>query len=117
VGVRALGRREPGATGGTAYRGAVPRRDSPYGGRYELERQQLLALRLPCHLRLVCDGVPADSADHDPPLALHAHVNGSGCCRLVPACLDCQRVQGKQVAVLLRRRRAERPVPVPSRRW
>jgi hypothetical protein len=47
-----------------------------------------------CSLRLVCDGVLADSADHDQPLSQHDHVPGSGCCRLIPACTACQRKQG-----------------------
>jgi hypothetical protein len=93
----------------------MPRRGSHYDSRYERERRSLLAQRLACVLRLTCDGAPATSADHDPPLALHDHVGGSGCCRLQPACLPCQKVQGKDIAAQLRDRR--RPVPAPSRRW
>jgi hypothetical protein len=94
----------------------------PYGRRYREEREALLALRLPCELRLVCAGRVANSADHDPPIALHGHVTGSGCCRLVPACLACQRVQGGQLAEALRRGlpfagSRRRRVPAPSRRW
>jgi hypothetical protein len=60
---------------------AVPRRGSPYDHRYQRARSVLLRQRLPCALRLACDGATDDSADHDPPLALHVHVAGSGCCR------------------------------------
>jgi hypothetical protein len=35
--------------------------------------------------------------DHQPPLALHFHVEGSGCCRVLPACGDCQRRQGAEL--------------------
>lgn len=31
----------------------------------------------------------ATIADHQPPLSLHDHVDGSGCCVLVPSCRDC----------------------------
>jgi hypothetical protein len=75
----------------------VPRPGSPYGGTYPRARSVLLRQRLPCALRLACDGAMADSADHDPPLALHEHVAGSGCCRLVPACLRCQSVQDAEL--------------------
>ena len=52
-----------------------------------------------CH---VC-GAPADAAhrgelDHVPPLILHTHVEGSGCCRELPACWDCQRRQAAELA-------------------
>ena len=58
---------------------------------------------------------PATSADHDPPLALHDHTEGSNCCRLRPACRSCQFVQAGKItrwkqAVL-------RMPPRPSRRW
>ena len=97
------------------YRPQMPRR-SAYDRNYRRERQAMLALRLSCHLRLVCDGAVADSADHDPPLSLHAHVRGSGCCRLVPACLSCQHHQGG----LIRSGRLKakvRRIPPPSRKW
>jgi hypothetical protein len=32
-----------------------------------------------------------------PPLALHVHVEGSGCCRSLPACGPCQRRQGMEL--------------------
>jgi hypothetical protein len=52
----------------------------------------------PCELRLVCDGAPASEADHVPPLSRHRHVEGSGCCRLRPACGPCQRRQAVDLA-------------------
>ena len=66
----------------------MPRRGSPYGPRYEKVRRAHLGQ--PCELRLVCDGSPADSTDHEPPLSRHTHVEGSGCCLLRPACMRCQ---------------------------
>ena len=93
----------------------MPRAGSPYDRRYARERRALLAHRLPCQLRLACQGAVADSADHDPPLAWHAHVPGSGCCRLVPACLPCQQVQGGLIRT--GQLRPPRRVPPPSRAW
>jgi hypothetical protein len=52
----------------------------------------------PCELRLVCNGARATEADHDPPLSRHRHVEGSGCCRLRPACGPCQRRQAIDLA-------------------
>jgi hypothetical protein len=86
-----------------------------YGRAYERERAALLVGGARCHLRLVCEGAPATSADHDPPLALHAHTPGTACCVLRPACLPCQRRQG---ALIRNGRLAHaRRVPEPSRRW
>lgn len=39
-------------------------------------------------------GRPASSPDHQPPLKLHDHVRGSGCCRLLPACAPCNLSDG-----------------------
>jgi hypothetical protein len=74
----------------------MPRRQSPYGGRYRKVRAALLGQ--PCEMRLVCEGSPADSADHDPPLSRHEHVEGSGCCALRPACMACQHRQRRTLA-------------------
>lgn len=110
------GRRWPDLADSRLSSGLVPRPESPYDWSYQRERRALLDQGRRCQLRLACSGVRANSADHDPPLALHDHVKGSNCCRLVPACLDCQRVQGKEVARQLRL--AALPhAPVPSRRW
>lgn len=55
----------------------------------------------PCWLRLPgCTGV-GWTADHDPPLALHHHDPGTGCCQLRPACSSCQRQQGVRVRVTI----------------
>ena len=39
----------------------------------------------------------ANTLDHDPPLAMHVHRNGSGCCRLIPACDVCNKSGGAAV--------------------
>jgi hypothetical protein len=52
----------------------------------------------PCALMLMCDGDPADSADHSPPLSRHEHHEGSGCCRLQPACMRCQSEQARMLS-------------------
>jgi hypothetical protein len=77
----------------------MPRRGSPYGSGYERDRAALLRR----HPRCVWCGRAASEADHWPPLALHpggarSHRHRSGCCRLLPACFDCQRRQGALVA-------------------
>ena len=56
-------------------------------------------LGLPCEMRLVCDGDPSDSLDHEPPLSRHhRRVEGSGCCLLRPACMRCQGKQARTLA-------------------
>lgn len=79
----------------------MPRKGSPYGPGYERERRRLLGK--PCRLRLVCSGDPATEADHVPPLSRHRHVDGSGCCKLQPACGPCQRRQAVTLANETRR--------------
>lgn len=49
-------------------------------------------------MRLVCDGAPGESSDHDPPLSRHVHVEGSGCCVLRPGCRACQGKQARTLA-------------------
>lgn len=49
-------------------------------------------------------GAPATTLDHVPPLALHHHVRGSGCCVLVPACVRCNLGAGAAIAAARRRR-------------
>lgn len=95
---------------------AIPSIDvaSIYDGNYKRERRVLLAQRVPCQLRLVCGGAVADSADHDPPIRQHRHVPGSGCCRLVPACVACQHKQG---GLIRSGRLKARAIPAPSRVW
>ena len=89
----------------------MPRKSSPYGKRYVKVRRAQLGQ--PCQMRLVCDGSPADSSDHDPPLSRHAHVEGSGCCALRPACMACQHKQRRMLAGQTARFKAlGLPVPV-----
>src|SRR5262245_30474501 len=45
-----------------------------------------------------CRRRQATTLDHDPPLAMHVHRNGSGCCRLIPSCEPCNRAGGQMVA-------------------
>src|SRR5262245_52493259 len=45
-----------------------------------------------------CQREVATELDHDPPLAMHVHRAGSGCCRLIPSCPGCQRSPGLLVA-------------------
>lgn len=77
---------------------------SPYGHRYQLLRAALLGQ--PCALLLVCDGDPADSADHTPPLSRHEHHEGGGCCYLRPACMRCQGEQAKMLSMETKRLKA-----------
>lgn len=79
----------------------MPRRGSPYGPAYERERRRLIGR--PCAMRLVCSGARATEAGHVPPLARHRHIEGSGCCRLVPACGPCQRREAVELANETRR--------------
>ena len=84
----------------------MPRRGSPYGPGHERRRKALLGPGALCHY---C-GNPATELDHVPPLALHEHVEGSGCCHLLPACGPCQRSQGGQLG---RPGQAAQPAAVP----
>src|SRR5262245_2985377 len=36
-----------------------------------------------------CKRERATELDHDPPLAMHVHRKGSGCCRRIPSCGAC----------------------------
>ena len=57
------------------YDVAVPRRGSPYDSRYERDRRALLDGG--CRARCAWSATgAANSADHDPPLAVHKHVGG-----------------------------------------
>lgn len=72
----------------------MPRKGSPYGPRYERERRVLLAGNPTC---AHCRRRRASQADHQPPLALHTHINGSGCCTLVPICARCHAEQAARL--------------------
>jgi hypothetical protein len=82
-----------------------------YNYQHELERRVMLEANPWC---LHC-GAPANVADHQPPLSLHEHVPGSGCCVLVPSCTPCSRKQGGHLAQHLgggaRKPKPETPVP------
>ena len=91
----------------------MPRKGSPYSGSYRKERLRVLGF--PCQLKLACSGSPADSADHFPPLNMHDHLNGSGCCVLRPACMACQWRQAQLLAA--GQHVPERSLPPPSRDW
>lgn len=80
---------------GRSYCRRMPRRGSPYGPAYDRARRVLLAGRPMC---VHCRRRLATEADHQPPLTLHVHRNGAGCCRLVPACGPCQREQAGRLA-------------------
>jgi hypothetical protein len=67
-----------------------------YGKAHRRRRHALIRPGVTCHR---C-GAPASELDHEPPLALHAHVEGSGCCRSLPACGPCQRQQAAELGFL-----------------
>jgi hypothetical protein len=73
----------------------MPVRGSPYGPDHQRERALRLAPGVAC---VHCKVRQATELDHDPPLALHLHVNGSGCCRRLPSCGPCARAQGGRIA-------------------
>jgi hypothetical protein len=75
-----------------------------YGHRYKTIRASQLGL--PCQLQLVCEGDPADSSDHTPPLSRHEHHEGSGCCRQQPACMRCQGEQARMLSMETKRLKA-----------
>lgn len=100
----------------------MPRKNSPYGHRYQKVRAAQRGQ--PCEMRLACDGAPSTSSDHDPPLSRHHHIEGTGCCALRPACMPCQDRQKVMLAGQTARFRAlGLPVPMltappaPSRVW
>jgi hypothetical protein len=79
----------------------MPSRRPGYGTGYDRARRELLA---PGRICVHCRTRPATRSDHQPPLSLHRHVPGSGCCVLVPSCYECERLQagllgGPQAAV------------------
>src|SRR5262252_1620764 len=44
-----------------------------------------------------CQRNVATELDHDPPLAMHRHREGTSCCRLIPSCRDCNQESGRLV--------------------
>jgi hypothetical protein len=82
----------------------------PYGRAHRDARSRLLADDPPCSTP-GCANL-ATVADHQPPIALHEHVNGTGCCVLAPQCADCSARQGALIAQLLRHARRQDAAPI-----
>jgi hypothetical protein len=61
-----------------------------YGYRFRRKRAELLASSPLC---VWCGLEPAVIADHYPPLSMHEHRSGVGCCELVPSCRRCSQLQ------------------------
>jgi len=66
-----------------------------YGGNYQRLRGFLLDPPVEC---AHCKRRTATTLDHDPPLSMHVHRPGTSCCRLIPACEECNRGGGIMVA-------------------
>jgi hypothetical protein len=66
-----------------------------YGRQHRRARNLLLDPPVPC---AHCRRQVATELDNDPPLAMHRHRQGTGCCRLIPSCGDCNRSGGVLVA-------------------
>ena len=88
----------------------VTKPGSPYNSRYRRQRAALLGMAPWCHH---CRERRATEADHQPPLSLHVHREGSGCCQLVPSCKPCRQ---KQAVAILRGQIKVEP-PRASRLW
>jgi hypothetical protein len=83
---------------------------SPYAEpAYRAARQHLE--RYPCQC-WKC-GRDATTIDHVPALARHAHIAGTGCCDLLPACGPCNMAAGARIG----NRSRTRQRPYASRRW
>ena len=83
-------------------------------GGYQQARRALLADHPPCvHRGPRCAGT-ATEADHQPPLALHAHEPGTDCCILVPSCAPCAREQGGRLAAALTPRARPQAIVEPD---
>ncbi len=77
---------------------------------YKQARSRLLAVEQVC---AHC-GRAATEADHQPPLSQHAHLDGTGCCRLVPSCPRCARRQGAILAGRIGTAPPARPAVSPA---
>ncbi len=82
---------------------AAKRQKTAYGHHYRKQREAVLAEATACWS---CGAVPTET-DHQPPLALHDHVEGTGCCELLPSCHSCARKQGGLLARVGTRRPKE----------
>jgi hypothetical protein len=65
-----------------------------YDAQYRRIRALMLDPPTPCAR---CRRRQATTLDHDPPLAMHVHRQGTQCCRLVPCCEECNRRGGVMV--------------------
>ncbi len=85
--------------------------DPAYGYRYRKLRELLLADDPDCAHGC---GRPATEADHQPPISRHPtpHVEGSGCCVLVPSCYWCRQLQAAALSLAQARSRLEAPAVV-----
>lgn len=67
-----------------------------------------------------CGGY-ASTRDHRPPLNLHTHIEGSGCCVIRPACVPCNMGEGQRLkhlgAVERKARRVGALVPDVPKVW
>lgn len=87
---------------------------APYRERYyRAASAELRAHPRPCGTP-GCAAV-ATTLDHVPPLGLHRHVAGSGCCVVVAKCRRCNLGAGARIAAARKTRRTARPGA--SRRW
>src|SRR5262245_18802495 len=88
------------AVNGRIYCWFMGRKGRGYG--YQQARKQMLAEDPWCQWCLAEGRMElATEADHQPPIALHDHVEGSGCCVLVPT---CEQHRLRQVSTLNRMR-------------
>jgi hypothetical protein len=78
---------------------------------HQKARARLLADSPPC---VHCGSPEANVADHQPPISLHDHVEGSGCCELVPSCTPCSHRQAGELGGALT---PERRPPVVAPLW
>ena len=84
---------------------------SPYAeADYRAARARLERYPAECWKRC---GRPATTIDHVPALARHDHLEGSGCCTLLPACAPCNMGAGARIG----NRSRTRQRPYASRRW
>lgn len=75
---------------------------------YLAERKRLLAGRPSC---AYCPR-RATSADHQPPLCMHFHRQGSKCCTLVPSCKECSLKQGGTLKGIVGVRKSRASIPI-----
>jgi hypothetical protein len=60
-----------------------------------------------------CQERPATVADHQPPLVMHDHIEGTDCCSVVPSCAECSSLQGGLLA-WVGRAKANVEIPDPD---